>query len=66
MTLTLQQLTGSNFAYQQLPFERFLDDARRSGAREAGAVGHRAAVPHPAGERRRGAGRTPGARRRAA
>ncbi|MBB3729693.1 sugar phosphate isomerase/epimerase family protein [Nonomuraea dietziae] len=31
MTLTLQQLTGSNFAYQQLPFERFLDDAAALG-----------------------------------
>ncbi|GAA2375172.1 TIM barrel protein [Nonomuraea africana] len=31
MTLSLQQLTGSNFGYQHLPFERFLDDAADLG-----------------------------------
>ncbi|GGS85937.1 AP endonuclease [Planobispora rosea] len=31
MTLSLQQITGSNFAYQHLPFERFLDDAAALG-----------------------------------
>ncbi|GAA2850355.1 TIM barrel protein [Streptosporangium fragile] len=31
MTLSLRQITGSNFAYQHLPFERFLDDAADLG-----------------------------------
>ncbi|MFI6814205.1 sugar phosphate isomerase/epimerase family protein [Nonomuraea sp. NPDC050328] len=31
MTLSLQRLTGSNFAYHLLPFERFLDDAAELG-----------------------------------
>ncbi|GIH79546.1 sugar phosphate isomerase/epimerase family protein [Planobispora longispora] len=31
MTLSLQQITASNFAYQHLPFERFLDDAAALG-----------------------------------
>lgn len=31
MTLSLSQVTGSNFAYQHLPFDRFLDDAAELG-----------------------------------
>ncbi|WP_214413193.1 sugar phosphate isomerase/epimerase family protein [Sphaerisporangium fuscum] len=31
MTLSTGQITGSNFAYQHLPFERFLDDAAALG-----------------------------------
>ncbi|WP_248963447.1 sugar phosphate isomerase/epimerase family protein [Sphaerisporangium perillae] len=31
MPLPVQRITGSNFAYQHLPFERFLDDAADLG-----------------------------------
>ncbi|GAA3441372.1 sugar phosphate isomerase/epimerase family protein [Planomonospora venezuelensis] len=31
MTLSMQQITASNFAYQHLPFDRFLDDAAALG-----------------------------------
>ncbi|NUT11937.1 MAG: TIM barrel protein [Nonomuraea sp.] len=31
MSLSLQQITGSNFSYQHLPFDRFLDDAADLG-----------------------------------
>ncbi|MEU5864949.1 TIM barrel protein [Nonomuraea sp. NPDC047529] len=31
MSLSLRQVTGSNFAYQHLPFDRFLDDAAALG-----------------------------------
>ncbi|MFB4276716.1 sugar phosphate isomerase/epimerase family protein [Nonomuraea sp. MTCD27] len=31
MALSLRQVTGSNFAYQHLPFDRFLDDAAELG-----------------------------------
>jgi protein FrlC len=45
MPLSLRQITGSNFAYQHLPFESFLDDAADLGRERlelSGAASQRA------------------------
>lgn len=52
MSLSLQQVTGSNFSCRHLPFERVLDDAADLGREHLELWG-------VAPERRGGAGRPP-------
>ncbi|MBG0832665.1 TIM barrel protein [Planomonospora sp. ID67723] len=48
MTLSMQQITASNFAYQHLPFDRFLDDAAALGREqvELWGIAPQFHVPH--------------------
>ncbi|WP_173923321.1 sugar phosphate isomerase/epimerase [Agromyces sp. Marseille-P2726] len=56
MTITIDQITGSNFSYQHLPFDRFLDDMVELGRErvELWGIAPQLHVPHMSVEEARG------------